>query len=229
MVQDAVDPVKSEADPTLVRATTLETACVPQAWSIDDVIVSLATDARGLSAEEAAARLRRHGPNRLPEAKRRSPVLRFLAHFHNVLIYVLLGSAVITAALGHVADTAVILAVVIANAIIGFIQEGRAEKSMSAIRQMLSPRTAVLRDGRRVSIDSAEVVPGDVVLLEAGDKLSADMRLMEAAGRLKASKPARDLFGDGFVEHFAATREWEEREFRKAITNWELQRYFEII
>ena len=80
------------------------------------------------------------------------------------------------------ADTAVILAVIVANAVIGFIQEGRAEQAMSAIRQMLSPRTAVLRDGRRVSIDSAEVVPGDVVLLEAGDKVPADLRLMEAAG-----------------------------------------------
>ncbi|MDH3663257.1 MAG: HAD-IC family P-type ATPase, partial [Alphaproteobacteria bacterium] len=145
-------------------------------------MASFAANSRGLSADEAAGRLRRHGPNRLPEASKQSPALRFLAHFHNVLIYVLLGSAVITAALGHVADTAVILAVVVVNAIIGFIQEGRAEQAMSAIRQMLSPRTAVLRDGRRRSIDSAELVPGDVVLLEAGDKVPADLRLMEAMG-----------------------------------------------
>ncbi len=182
MVHDGLDPVTGEADPARIPATTIGSACVPHAWSIDDVTVSFATDARGLSAEEAAARLGRHGPNRLPEAKRRSPVLRFLAHFHNMLIYVLLGSAVITAALGHAADTAVILAVVVVNAIIGFIQEGRAERAMSAIRQMLSPRTAVLRDGRRFSVDSAEVVPGDVVLLEAGDRVPADLRLMEAAG-----------------------------------------------
>jgi len=154
----------------------------PHSRSVDDVLEALAVDRRGLNAEEAADRLRRHGPNRLPEAKRRGPVLRFLAHFHNVLIYVLLASAVITGALGHAADTAVILAVIAANAIIGFIQEGRAEQAMSAIRQMLSARTAVIRDGRRVSIDSAEVVPGDVVLLEAGDKVPADLRLMEAAG-----------------------------------------------
>lgn len=154
----------------------------PHALSVDDSFASLAANRRGLGVDEAAARLRHHGPNRLPEAKGRSPLLRFLAHFHNVLIYVLLGSAVITAALGHVADTAVILAVVIANAIIGFIQEGRAEQAMAAIRQMLSPRTAVLRDGRRVSIDSAEVVPGDIVLLEPGDKVPADLRLIEAAG-----------------------------------------------
>jgi magnesium-transporting ATPase (P-type) len=146
------------------------------------VLGAFATDRRGLSADEAASRLRRHGPNRLPEVQRRSPILRFLAHFHNVLIYVLLGSAVITAGLGHVTDTAVILAVVLANAIIGFIQEGRAEQAMGAIRQMLSPRTAVLRDRKRVSIDSDNVVPGDVVLLEAGDRVPADIRLIEVSG-----------------------------------------------
>jgi magnesium-transporting ATPase (P-type) len=164
------------------QGTAREFLDEPHALSIDDIAVAFSADRRGLSAEESAARLQRYGPNRLPEAKRRSPLLRFLAHFHNVLIYVLLASAVITGALGHVADTAVILAVVIANAIIGFIQEGRAEHAMGAIRQMLSPRTTVLRDGRRAGIESADVVPGDVVLLEAGDKVPADLRLMEAAG-----------------------------------------------
>ncbi|HYW75739.1 MAG TPA: cation-transporting P-type ATPase [Gammaproteobacteria bacterium] len=172
-------------DPTLIRrgpTTVQDVVDEPHALGVDDVLASLAADRGGLSGKAAAARLHRHGPNRLPETERRSRVLRFLAHFHNVLIYVLLGSAVITAALGHMADTAVILAVVVANALIGYIQEGRAEQAMSAIRQMLSPRTAVLRDGRRVSIDSAEVVPGDVVLLEAGDKVPADLRVIEAAG-----------------------------------------------
>ena len=154
----------------------------PHALRVDDVLKTLTADRRGISADEAAQRLRLYGPNRLPEAKRRSAILRFLSHFHNVLIYVLLGAAITTALLGHLADTAVILAVVVVNAIIGFIQEGRAEQAMDAIRQMLSPRTAVLREGRRVSVDSADVVPGDVVLLEAGDKVPADLRLMEAAG-----------------------------------------------
>ncbi|MDH3664541.1 MAG: HAD-IC family P-type ATPase, partial [Alphaproteobacteria bacterium] len=164
------------------QAETHEAVGQPHALKVDDILKSLAADRRGLSADEAAERLRRHGPNRLPKAKKRSPIFRFLSHFHNVLIYVLLGSAVITAGLGHAIDTAVILAVVLANAIIGFVQEGRAEQAMSAIREMLSPRTAVLRDGRRVSTDSVKLVPGDVVLLEAGDKVPADLRLMEAAG-----------------------------------------------
>ena len=142
----------------------------------------MAADRGGLTSEEAAARLHRYGPNRLPEPKGRSAMQRVLAQFNNVLIYVLLGSAAITAGLGHVADTAVILAVVVANAIIGFIQEGRAEQAMTAVRRMLAPHSAVLRDGRRVSIDSAEVVPGDIVLLEAGDRVAADIRLTNAAG-----------------------------------------------
>jgi len=145
-------------------------------------LAGLGTTPGGLSDVEAAGRLEKHGPNRLPAPPRRSLVRRFLAHFHNVLIYVLLGSAGITASLGHAIDTGVILAVVVANAIIGFIQEGRAEQAMDAIRQMLAPHTSVLRNGRRTSIDSAVVVPGDIVLLEAGEKVPADLRLLEASG-----------------------------------------------
>jgi len=136
----------------------------------------------GLSETEAAGRLRHYGANRLPEPPRRRPIVRFLSHFHNVLIYVLLGAATITASLGHFIDTGVILAVVIANAFIGFIQEGRAEQAMDVIRQMLAPRTSVLRNGKRRSIESASVVPGDIVLLEVGEKVPADVRLLEVKG-----------------------------------------------
>ncbi|MGP3726365.1 cation-transporting P-type ATPase [Cereibacter sphaeroides] len=143
-----------------------------------------ALDARpeGLTEAEAAARLARHGPNRLPEARTRGPIRRFLAQFNNVLIHVLLVASVVTAALQHWVDTGVILAVVLANAVIGFIQEGKAESAMAAIRGMLAPHAAVLRNGRRVSVDGAHLVPGDIVLLEAGDKVPADLRLIEARG-----------------------------------------------
>jgi magnesium-transporting ATPase (P-type) len=147
----------------------------------------LSTDSNGLSTEEAVRRRESFGVNRLPEPPKRSPVLRFLSHFHNLLIYVLIASAAVTAALGHVVDTAVILAVVIVNAVIGFIQEGRAEQAMQAIRQMLAPRAAVLRDGQRVSVDAADLVPGDLVLVEAGDRVPADLRLVAARG-LKAEE-----------------------------------------
>ncbi|MBL9010977.1 MAG: HAD-IC family P-type ATPase [Alphaproteobacteria bacterium] len=152
------------------------------AMSATESLAALGATAAGLSQGEAEARLLRHGPNRLPEQRRRSALMRFLAQFHNVLIYVLLGAAVITAGLGHVVDTAVIVAVVVANALIGFVQEGRAEQAMEAIRQMLAPRTTVLRDGKRRSVDGAAIVPGDIVLLEAGEKVSADLRLIEASG-----------------------------------------------
>ncbi len=136
----------------------------------------------GLTGAEAARRLAAHGPNRLPEVQTRGPLLRFLVQFHNVLIYVLLGAAVVTGTLQHWIDTGVILAVVLANAIIGFIQEGKAEAAMAAIRGMLAPKAAVLRDGARLTADGAALVPGDIVLLEAGDKVPADLRVLEARG-----------------------------------------------
>ncbi len=133
----------------------------------------------GLDDTEAARRLAAHGPNRLTPPKKRGPLVRFLLQFHNVLIYVLLGAAGVTAALGHWVDTGVILGVVVINALIGFIQEGKAEKSLDAIRAMLSPHAVVVRDGRRREIDAAGLVPGDIVLLASGDKVPADLRLFE--------------------------------------------------
>lgn len=147
-----------------------------------DCLSDLKTGAGGLTATEAAERLAAHGPNRLPEGQTRGPLRRFLVQFNNVLIYVLIGAAVVTGALQHWIDTGVILAVVLANAVIGFLQEGKAEAAMAAIRQMLAPRAAVLRDGRRVKVDGATLVPGDIVLLEAGDKVPADLRVIEARG-----------------------------------------------
>ena len=157
---------------------------LPEAHSrhAEDCLAALHATAEGLLSSEAARRLSEHGPNRLPEVRGRGPVLRFLLQFHNVLIYVLIGAAVVTAALQHWVDTGVILAVVLANAVIGFVQEGKAEAAMAAIRNMLAPRAAVLRDGQRVTLDGADLVPGDVVLLEAGDKVPADLRVIEARG-----------------------------------------------
>ena len=143
---------------------------------------SLQTSTAGLTPTGAATRLATHGPNRLPQAARRSPLLRFILHFHNILIYVLLGCALMTALLGHWVDTGVILAVVMANAVIGFIQEGKAEQAMDAIRHMLAPRANVIRGGERATVDGEQLVPGDIVLLEAGDKVPADLRLLTAHG-----------------------------------------------
>ena len=149
---------------------------------METALHTLKTLASGLSEGEAKARLETYGANRLPDPPKRSRLIRFWLHFHNILIYVLIGCAIITLFLEHWIDTIVILAVVVANAIIGFIQEGKAEKAMEAIRQMLAPRANILRDGERMNIEGETLVPGDIVLVEAGDKVPADLRLLTAHG-----------------------------------------------
>ncbi len=161
------------------------TAQQPEEWHAQPAEAALAhlgVSVGGLSKAEAAERLQRYGPNRLPEPPRRSVMARFFIQFHNILIYVLLVAAVITTALGHIVDSLVIFAVVVANAVIGFVQEGKAESAIEAIRQMLAPHASVIRDGNRRSVSGDEVVPGDIVILEPGDKAPADIRLLRARG-----------------------------------------------
>lgn len=150
--------------------------------TVETVLQALKTTANGLYQAEAAVRLETYGPNCLPETAKRGVLVRFFLHFHSILIYVLLGCAGITMMLDHFVDTAVIIAVVIANAGIGFIQEGKAEKAMDSIRRMLALRASVVRDGNRQNIDGELLVPGDIVLLEAGDKVPADIRMLETHG-----------------------------------------------
>lgn len=168
----------------LGTAGAAEKKATPALFSIDSktALQSLKTSAAGLSSAEAEHRLKHYGPNRPPEPAQRGALIRFLSHFHHILIYVLIGAAIVTAILDHPIDTAVILAVVFANAIIGYVQEGRAERAMESIHQMLAPQATVLRDGNRVSVDGEMVVPGDIVLLEPGDKVPADMRLVATHG-----------------------------------------------
>lgn len=146
--------------------------------SIDDTLEKLSTSKEGLTNEEAEKRLEEHGRNKLPEAESRSAFMRFLLQFHNVLIYVLLVAAIITALLDHWLDTWVIMGVVVINAMIGFIQEGKAEKALEGIRKMLSLNALVLRDGHRRKIAAEKLVPGDIIMLESGDKIPADLRLI---------------------------------------------------
>jgi len=151
----------------------------PHALAVDEVLDSLGTGAEGLDGEEAGRRLRTVGPNRLPEAAREGILKRIFKHFHDLLIYILIGAAVITAILGHWIDTAVILAVVVVNAVIGFIQEGKAEAALAGIRKMLSMHAQVRRDGHWRDIAAEELVPGDVIRLRSGDRVPADVRLIE--------------------------------------------------
>ncbi len=150
--------------------------------SAKTVLKAFETTADGLSTEKAGNRLSRHGANRLPEIKTRAPLVRFFYQFHNVLIYVLIAASAVTAMLGHWVDASVIIGVVVINAVIGFVQEGKAENALRAIRQMLSPNAMVMRNGRQITIPAEELVPGDVVLLQSGDKVPADLRLFYVKG-----------------------------------------------
>lgn len=175
----------------LIRRSTIafykrsKIAGKPTNWhqkSIDEVFKKLDTSEGGLSTQSVVDRLTKYGPNRLPETKNRGAPLRFLFQFHNVLIYVLLVACLVTALLEHWVDSGVILAVVFLNALIGFVQEGKAENALRAIKLMLSPSAMLLRDGRQTTMSADELVPGDVVLLQSGDKVPADLRLFRAKG-----------------------------------------------
>lgn len=149
--------------------------------SVSETISLLDTDAAtGLTPEAAAERRKQYGPNQLPEGEKRSLVRAFLRQFNNILIYVLLVAAAITFFMGHYVDTAVILAVVVINAMIGFIQENRAESAMNSIRTFLSPEAHVVRGGKRMEIPAEDLTLGDLVRLKPGDKVPADLRLIKA-------------------------------------------------
>jgi magnesium-transporting ATPase (P-type) len=153
-----------------------------EAWhahTAEQVLELFRSDATvGLSVDQARRRLEEHGPNRLAEARRRGPLARVFAQFNNPLIVVLMVAATVTALLRHHIDSAVIFGVVVINAIIGFVQEGKAESALEAVRAMLASHATVMREGRRLQIESCELVPGDVVLLESGDRVPADLRLL---------------------------------------------------
>ena len=136
--------------------------------------------AHGLSPLEAQHRLTRHGPNKLAEKKPRSAWLKFLDQFKNLLVLVLIGAAVLAGAIGDLEDAVVILIVVVLNAALGFYQEHRAEATLAALKKMLAQHARVRRGGQVLEIPAAELVPGDLVLLEAGDRVPADGRVLVA-------------------------------------------------
>ncbi|MEA2111290.1 MAG: cation-transporting P-type ATPase [Campylobacterota bacterium] len=152
------------------------------AQNTETVFSTLNSSQKGLNEKEVEQRFSTYGANRLPEVEVRSALMRFLYQFHNVLIYVLIAAGVITALLGHWVDSGVIVGVVILNSIIGFIQEGKAENALKAIAKMLSANAMVMRDGRQMMIKAEDLVPGDVVLLQSGDKVPADLRLFRVKG-----------------------------------------------
>jgi calcium-translocating P-type ATPase len=150
------------------------------AMAADDVVRRLNTNTEtGLDAAEIPPRLTKFGPNRLPEAASRGPFMRFLLQFNNVLVYVLLAAGFVKLMTNLWLDASIILGVVLINALLGFIQEGRAEKALDSIRNMLSAEARTLRGGESRLIPAEELVPGDIVMLESGDKVPADLRLTD--------------------------------------------------
>jgi cation-transporting ATPase F len=143
-----------------------------------EVVLLLETDPHhGLSSDEVSERLARFGPNRLPAGKGAGLLVRILGQFHHPLIYVLLAAGAITAGLGEYVDSAVIFGVVVINAVVGFIQESKAETALEGLRSMVRTLARVVRDGQERTVPSDDLVPGDLVLLDAGDKVPADLRL----------------------------------------------------
>jgi magnesium-transporting ATPase (P-type) len=164
-----------------LKAPTPDDVPTWHAMPADEVATRLATDvASGLDAHEASTRLAKYGPNRLPEGKTRGPLARFASQFNNILVYVLLGAGFTKLMLGLWIDAAIILGVVVLNGLLGFIQEGRAEKALDSIRNMLSAEARAVRGGETRMVPAEQMVPGDVVLLESGDKVPADLRLTDA-------------------------------------------------
>lgn len=147
--------------------------------SVAEIFSDLQSSSAGLTSATAHDRLQKYGPNALPQKAEKSALLKFIAHFKDVLIYILLAAAVITAIMGHWVDTFVILGVAVINALIGFIQESNAEKSLKSIQNMLANEAMLVRDGKQVTVPTREIVIGDVVMLRPGDKIPADLRLFE--------------------------------------------------
>jgi Ca2+-transporting ATPase len=162
---------------------------------IDAVFQLLNSSKTGLSATEAAERLQKYGPNELKETKKRTLAAMFLNQFSDFMIMILIAAAIVSGLIGEMIDTIAIVVIVVLNAIIGFVQEYRAEKAMKALKEMAAPSAVALRDGRPSTVPASELVPGDVVLLEAGKIVPADMRITESAP-LKIEEAA--LTGESF-------------------------------
>jgi Ca2+-transporting ATPase len=148
--------------------------------SIEEVQGRLESGPTGLSDAEAAKRLKKYGHNEIVEKKKTPAILQFLKQFTDVLIIILLVATAVSAVLGEYIDAGAILAIVILNAVMGFIHERKAEKAVEALKKMLVPKAKVLRDGSVKIVESRSLVPGDVLILEAGERITADCRIMEA-------------------------------------------------
>ncbi|MCA1759810.1 MAG: HAD-IC family P-type ATPase, partial [Bacteroidales bacterium] len=144
----------------------------------EEVITSVGSSEKGLTSEEAKKRFQQYGPNQIKRKRKDGPLTVLWRQINNPLIWVLIGSSTLAVLLGKITDGLVVLAVVVINTIIGFIQEFKAGKAIEALSEMIPENTTVYRDDRKVSIPVSKIVPGDIVELEAGERVPADMRLV---------------------------------------------------
>ena len=150
--------------------------------TIEEITKELNVDPKiGLTSKDLEERLNKYGKNKLQEKKRKSLFMLFISQLKDVLIYVLLGATLITFIIGEYVDAIIILLVIFINAIVGVIQEYKAEKAIEALNKMTTPKAIVKRNGEISEIDSTEIVPGDIVILDAGRYIPADLRLIESA------------------------------------------------
>jgi len=149
-------------------------------FTVEDTLKKLNSKIEGLNSDEAAERLAKYGYNEIRERKRRSPLILLLDQFKSILVLMLIVAAVFSFTIGEMIDAVMIAIIIILNAILGFTQEYRAEKSIEALKKLAAPKASVLRDGIEVQIPAREVVPGDIIVLKAGDKIPADARIVEA-------------------------------------------------
>ncbi|WP_279384531.1 HAD-IC family P-type ATPase [Geotalea toluenoxydans] len=163
--------------------------------SIEEAFAKFGSSKSGISLEEARKRLEQYGRNQLREKRARSPFVMFIAQFGDFMILVLIAAAVIAGIIGDAGDMAPIIAIVLLNAIIGFVQEYRAERAIAALKKMAGFTAEVIRGGEPQTMAVEEIVPGDVVLLRAGDVVPADLRITEAA-QLKLDEAS--LTGESF-------------------------------
>ena len=155
----------------------------------DEAIEKLSSSVKGLTPDEARKRLQEWGPNELKEKKRKTLLMMFLDQFKDFMILILLAAAVISGVIGEPSDTIAIAVIVVLNAVIGFIQEYRAEKAMTALKKMAALYAVAIRSGAPITVSASELVPGDIVAVEAGNIVPADMRMLESA-QLKVEEAA---------------------------------------
>ncbi|SPD74440.1 putative calcium-transporting ATPase [uncultured Desulfobacterium sp.] len=156
---------------------------------VNEIIESLGSSPQGLSSIEAQRRIEEYGPNELTEKEKKTMIMMFLDQFKDFMIMILIAAAVISGIIGEPSDTIAIVVIVVLNAVIGFVQEYRAEKAMAALKKMAAPSAVLLRDKEPAQLSASQLVPGDIVFLEAGNVVPADIRLMDAA-QLKVEEAA---------------------------------------